>query len=332
MAILWLDGFEGYGSTPGGAVDSSFQDRYAVPNDFGIMDVESGRYAGSSLEWPTSFDRNASTNNLGSNSTLYVGMAVKFNSIQPRVIMGFWETGSWFGMNRKLDPAGYIKVYRGTTRLANVYCSIRAEIWYYLEFKVTIDNSVGAWEVRLDGESLGSATNVDTRTSGQYLEQVILRGHNGGPWYDDFYVSDSGYLDDIRIDGILPDSAGDDTDWTPDSGNNYERVDENPPDDDTSYVETSTSTDRDLYNYESLPSEVDTVKGLQINTQRRVTAGTETFKTVIKTGTTTDADAGESTSDTSYDWQYRISETDPDTASAWTESGVNAAQFGVEAG
>jgi hypothetical protein len=53
------------------------------------------------------------------------------------------------------------------------------------------------------------------------------------------------------------------------------------------------------------------------------------IRNVVKSGTTEDAGSGITITDTSWGTVVRVVEEDPDTAVAWTPSGVNAAQFGI---
>jgi hypothetical protein len=130
-----------------------------------------------------------------------------------------------------------------------------------------------------------------------------------------------------------PNGAGDDSDWTPSAGSNYENVDDGALlDEDTTYNETSTDAHQDLYTYEDLPATVVTIDGIQITNEARIAAGNMNLSTVVKTGTTTDVGDPDAISSEDYvTTTARILEEDPDTLAAWTPSGVNGAQFGVRA-
>lgn len=79
-------------------------------------------------------------------------------------------------------------------------------------------------------------------------------------WFTDTYIDDM-YSADVTGDGdqippalrfvpSLSDGAGGSAQWTPDSGSNYARVNETTvPDGDTSYVETATTAQKDLYTF-----------------------------------------------------------------------------------
>jgi hypothetical protein len=138
------------------------------------------------------------------------------------------------------------------------------------------------------------------------------------------------FLGNRKVVALNPDGAGDDTDWTPSAGSNYQNVDDGGlTDDDTTYNETSTDTHQDLYTYDDLPGDAASIDGVQVVTEVRITSGQMDISNVIKSGTTEDAGSATTITDTSWGTVNRIEEQDPDTATAWTPSGVNAAQFGI---
>lgn len=75
---------------------------------------------------------------------------------------------------------------------------------------------------------------------------------------------DDGYVEDVNGEGdqvpegyqfvmAVPDGAGSSTQWTPDAGSNYARVNEDSaPDDDTTYVEDAAAAQLDLYTFGNL--------------------------------------------------------------------------------
>ena len=112
---------------------------------------------------------------------------------------------------------------------------------------------------------------------------------------------------------------------------NYALVDENPSNEDTDYIETDTATNTDLYNYEDLTGVDQTVYGIQINTQARVTdASAKDLQNVAYSVTTLSPSATLSVTDTSFKTFSSIEETDPATGALWLAAAVNAAQFGVK--
>jgi hypothetical protein len=78
---------------------------------------------------------------------------------------------------------------------------------------------------------------------------------------------------------------------------------------------------------------VGAIVGVQINTDCRDTdLNAFNVKTQIKSGGTESAGAAQAITLTNYVTTTRVSETDPNTSSAWTATAINAVQFGVEVG
>ena len=78
---------------------------------------------------------------------------------------------------------GIIRLNRAGTTLPGESppYTLAAGQWYYMEVKVTIDDSAGAYEVRINGTTVASASGIDTRNSGTGLiDRVQFRGWTGG--------------------------------------------------------------------------------------------------------------------------------------------------------
>jgi hypothetical protein len=140
----------------------------------------------------------------------------------------------------------------------------------------------------------------------------------------------SDFLGNRAVRAMRSDGAGDDSDWTPSAGSNYQNVDEVELDEDATFNETSTPAHQDLFTYDDV-SGVSSIDGIMINTESRVTTGSMDLQTVCKSGSTVDLDSAETiTSQTYVSTQYVLEE-DPDASAAWTPTTLNAAQFGVKA-
>lgn len=340
MALLWAEGFEHFGTT--GAPTPDIDRKYLLVNRTANMaGIETGRMS-RALNTATTSNPYFQTPNLGTISEIVIGFAFKFSAYaHGALVINVIEGNAALGCNLTMFASNKLVFRRGSTILAASTDSLRAGTYHYIEFKMTVHDTTGSATLKINGVEQFALTNIDTKVSttttsqgARFYGNSTLQAYT----YDDIYICDTtgstnnDFLGSIRVDGILPDGAGDQTDWTPSAGANYAAVDENPQDDDTTYVEDSTSTNQDLYNYAAMPS-VDAIKGLQINTTVRETDVTNyTLKTLIKTGTTTSADSAQAIAGTSFETLVRVAELDPDTSAVWIEAGVNAAQFGVEVG
>jgi len=342
MALLWIEGFEGFGSTldsapsPSGIVGR----KYGSVASESTMKIQTGRTGGKSLELATSncyFQKSITM----ANDTIIIGFAFLADALLTSGYLVNCYDGIGMGMRLYVDTAGTFGIIRNTTRLETTTNSITASVWYYIEYKIKVHASAGSYELRVNDTVWASDSGINTQT---YINPFYDAIRFIGPYsfvtsrIDDLYIcDDSGtynndFLGNVKVVAINPDSAGDDTDWTPASGANYAAVDDGQElDEDSTYVETSGSLDQDLYNYESLSS-VGSIKGIQINTEVRVTdAESYDLNNVIKSGTTTDEGTEETISSTSYATSSRVQETDPDTSASWTASNINSCQFGIKA-
>lgn len=340
MALLWIEGFESFG-TSNGVAPSGLDAKYPLTNQTAFMDVEAGRVAGKSLEMEGG-SAYIQTPDLGSQTTIVMGFGFKYAAVGTAKFLSFYEPASVEGLNFRITAAGEIQAYRLSTLLGTSSAgAVTAGVWRFIEIKATINDTTGSVEVKVAGSTILNLTSQDTK-QGSTAEwagfRLVSGGGTGQFVFDDWYILDTSgaqnndFIGNHRVDLVQPDSAGDSAQYTPSAGSNYQNVDENPKDDDTTYNENATTGNKDLFNYGAMPS-IGTISGLQVNTVCRETdASTFSLKTLIKTGTTESADTAQTIGTTTYVNLYRVSELDPDTSSAWTESGVNGAQFGYETG
>lgn len=171
--------------------------------------------------------------------------------------------------------------------------AIVADTDYYLEISIDSTTTPGGLGMKLNGVSIGTAANdiqgtwakfrignISTPTATMRVRDVYA--------VDD--VADGGpttYLGQGRAVFMYPNAAGDNnamTDQAAGAGttNNYTLVDEQPPDDATTYAQSLTSGTTDMYNVTpSGISAADNVKAVQVSARAtNILAGTTT--TVLK--------------------------------------------------
>jgi hypothetical protein len=343
MALLWVDGFEGYGTSIGAAPSPTgvIARRYIDVITESILDVENGRISGRCLELlgnTTGF----STPALTTNDTLIVGLAFKLNSAVVTNKLVHLYDGVTKGVNLHSVNGGELELYRGATLLDTTSgLGLTGNTWYWLEMKIKCHDTSGEYEVRIAENNVMSGNSVDTKAgTNNYHDRVYIRVDYGSTFHvDDFYVCDitgsynNDFLGNCRVTAIFPD--GDDTTgWTTvqPGPNHWEAVDETVVDDDTTYVQESTVNNKDYYDYANA-SGIGEIKGIQINTDCRETDAT-TFDliTPIKSGATEDDDTAQTIGSTDYITLRRVSEEDPNTSNTWTTANLNAAKFGVKVG
>ena len=322
MALLMFDGFE-----------------WSTPIDWtGSLDY-SGSGARSGAGSVTTPDEGYKTYPIAATTTTFIIGAALKNPLNQEIYR-IYEEGGVLHIVLKVDAAGHIIIQRFGTVLATSEDTWDWNNWHYVEVKVTVHDTAGAFEVRVDGVAAISGSDVDTRYGGTTGICNILELRGGPCYYDDLYVLDSSgsINNDFLGPGarVLPckvNAAGDDTDFTPLASSNYLNVDETPtPDGNTTYNASSTSGHRDLYNLEALTGQiaVGTVHGVRVKvSMEKDDVDAVSAKIAIKSGTTIAYGSDQACAE-AYDEYEKFWETNPDDSAQWEFADIDALQAGLE--
>ena len=343
MALLWIDGFEGYGETIDGtpAPTGVLERKYAMTDATTTMLTKAGRYGGMAIYFGGTTNK-LFTPTLTTHDTMIAGINWYCNHDRDTPILNFYD-GSTLGMwVRKKNNVSELELIRSGTIIATTSgLGLSLSTWYNVQMKIKCHDTTGEYEVKVDGNTVLSATGVDTKAgANNYHDVCNLRVYSArAPHFDDFYVCDGSgsinndFLGVTKVVRIDPD--GDDTaNWstsTP-SANHYENVSGTVTDDDTAYLEETAASTTDLFDYEDLAG-YSNIKGIQICTECRETDATSyTIKTPIESSGNQYDDSAQLIGSPNYRTKVRVEGTDPATGVLWTEAGVNAAKFGVKVG
>jgi len=214
--------------------------------------------------------------------------------------------------------------------------------WHCVEFRLVVDNTAGIFQLKVDGKLVIDFSGDTQRTANANVRSFMLGREFLGEvrgYYDDIAFNDvSGGVNDSwigrgGIPAIFPTGAGasTDLDLEPDSGeDNWEDVDEKPPDDDTSYIFSSIVDEHDSYTAEGLPT-IGTISAVQwIARARSVLAGDPKIARILRIGGT-DYQGTDMGIDVSYDFHSEIIDKDPDAGpGAWTKAAVDGMEIGVK--
>lgn len=213
--------------------------------------------------------------------------------------------------------------------------------WAYVEVRVFVHDTDGQIEVRLNGTVEINLTGVDTRNSSTLdsVSAFALRhctGLSNTTNFDDLYVRTSssstaesgGFLGDIRIKPLYPDADGTYSQMTPSTGTtHYTLVDETTPGT-TDYVSSSTAGHKETYSFENF-SDSGSVKAVQLNVYAaKDDAGFRGLDLMTKSGATENFDSSQPLSVT-VAYKTKVWEKNPNTSNDWSQSEVNAAEFGA---
>lgn len=243
------------------------------------------------------------------------------------------------------NPNRTLSLYRGngTNLLATSALSLNENVVHRLNFAFDFTNPVsGSADLWIDGDHskgftisatdiLASALNtvdlVSIDTSG-YGAGVVL-GHVFE--IDDLMIC-SGAAQNIGELEIVTDGPISDIQkqWTPSTGtDNFEMVNEIPPNGDTDLNSSAVPGNVDLQHFGALPTSPDSIFCLtQIIAARKEEAGTRTIAADCKI--TTEHVGTNHNLTTDYDWYYESYLKNPETAAAWLAAERLAASFGYK--
>jgi len=256
------------------------------------------------------------------------------------------STWIWGEFHVQIYFTGQIKVFRGgyvsgssTLIATSTERAVSFNHWHTMEVMVKLaTDATGAYEIKVDGQTVMSGTNVQTCVTASTVPNRILLGPGkNAAFYSHVAVNDdtgsynNTWVGDAYIESLFPTS---DTSvaFTPLSGTvNYAMVDDVTPDANTSYVYATATGLTDQYSYGNL-SYVGSVDAVVHNIEA-ANLGTDTtpdIHTFIVSGTTTATSATHTMNSAYNRWLADIHDTDPNTGAAWNGTDVDAIEGGVE--
>jgi len=237
---------------------------------------------------------------------------------------------------------GLIELYTSTTtKVATSSIPTQADTWYCVELHVKVADSLGVFDLRIDGISAATFSGDTKPGADTTVDNILVNfaaGGSGNFWLDDIALNDTtGVAENDWCGlgryaaGLYPTSAGDATQFTPTGAAlNYQCVDDIPPDDDTSYVESSTSGHQDLYGILDFTGTNRTIQRVQVIGVARDTSGAGQIYLNVKSGATLDKSAAISLTASYARYVGDDHTVDPNTSAAWTDPALALAQIGPE--
>jgi hypothetical protein len=349
MALLRVESFDHWATAHRGYKGWSFAHVGASPGDAGCTIGAYGRNSTNGLRGRNeAVGGQSSRAALGisntSGATAVIGFGLRVNTAIPggnfpilTLMRGSTEMISVTG-----SATGTLSVRRGgrtDTVLSTSVLTISHSTYYFCELKVTLNDTTGAYELRIDGATFASGSSVDTIPSGAATwDGIVLGGTNVALTYsvdfDDVYVCDgttasnNDFLGDHRIVCVVASAGnGTHTDYAPSTGSDRgAMVDDNPPDV-ADYVQGGTVGDRVTFNFPAL-GVTGTVKAVQtVNLAKAEAAGVRTQVPAFLVGGN-DYDGNGSVLGSDWSYQVEVHPTNPDTVATWTVSEIDGAEFG----
>lgn len=222
----------------------------------------------------------------------------------------------------------------GSTTLGTT-ADISCNNWHYIEVMAVIaTGATGEAHIYVDEHSALSVTGVVTADTGSTLMDVVDIVLDGGitGLVDDIYIRKDDVLGDHKIKGILVDTEGATNDWTPSTGSdNSDLVDDpvNSPSD-SDFVSAVANDKLDQYTIVALSGITTPIVTVQLNVAAALeSAGSRNLELAVESGGSEALGGTEAITSTVYSTIYRLFDVDPDTSSAWTQSGLNAAHLEI---
>jgi hypothetical protein len=232
--------------------------------------------------------------------------------------------------------SGAVKVKDANTAVVGTY-NVNAAIntWYVLEATGTIHDTTGTVTVKLNGVTVLTLTDLDTKFTGttgicdaiRFTSQLSSANYT---YVDDIMLRDDTWCGTGGIYLETVDGAGTDTDWTASAGAPYACVDEIPATF-TDYIYSSTADHKSSFGLTAITNQdYAGITGVGAIAYGKLAApGTANLLTYIDSGGT--AALGSAVAlDVSGVWVESYAVEDPDTTDPFDEAGINALLAGVK--
>lgn len=217
---------------------------------------------------------------------------------------------------------------------------LRLTQYYFIEFRLFVDNAAGEVEVKVNGATVISFTG-DTFADVATLAITgigFLSVGNTQSSFDDVYALDetgaapwNTFLGDCRVEALRPDGLGVHQEWDLfGAATHWQAVDDAAaPNGDTSYLFTATQGLQETETFSPTGLPTGSIFGLQISLYARKTdAGPRVIAPVLRQGIT-DAIGQNRQPGLTYVYQIQLFQLNPVTGLAWTIADVNALEAGV---
>lgn len=249
----------------------------------------------------------------------------------------------------RLRTDGKFEVTRAGTALATGTFVYTPGQWVHLSFKWTISDTVGVFELRINGNTTPdiNLSAADTRNAANAVVSQQIFGHldsnfnNTGNdlFFDDIVLQDTtgaapenSWLGETQVDYVFPNGAGDNADFTlggsSPAGTTHESLDDVPSDEGVTLIKSATVGHKATCAFGDLTGGgvVYCVSGIM--RAKKAVAGSRGVKQSVKLAGT-EVLGSEHFLSTSWHSYVNIWHRDPASA-VWTVSNVNATKAGAE--
>jgi len=286
----------------------------------------------------------ALTKTIDSQSTWSTHFGMKTTTFaSQRDFLSFRDAGS-IQVELLINTDGTISATRNGTVLGTTSLSLSINVYYHIQCKVVIHDTTGSVLIKINNAEALNLTSIDTKNTANATANQIYLGNNRLSVnsytmdIDDLIITDgtgsspyNGLMGDKRVDAALCNGDGSTTEFTLSTGSShFALLDENPPVT-TDYAESSTVNHVELLTFPDLPTltsaTVDAVQILMFANNPE--GGGRTIAGHVKSSAATATGSGFALT-VGATYYADIFTQDPNTAGAWTQTTVNAAEFGAK--
>ncbi len=266
--------------------------------------------------------------NMGRTATTYYTAYIKFASLPSVTASVMWvlqgSSSPWVEV--QVTSGGAVTLVGSAT--SGTIATLSTGTWYRLDLRVESGVVAG---LSIDG---GAETTVAVVGNTQDRFRLgVQTGVTCDIYYDDFVISDSGFVSSPAVRLAIPIGAGTVSGgWTNGTSNLFSAVDEVPPNT-TDYV-SDTGAGTNIYRTFTMQSAAtvgltNSIINVRAAAQMREETSTTTLGAVIlRSGGVDSRSSDVDIGTTAYDWFVKDHDTDPATGAAWTTSGYNAIEVG----
>lgn len=210
--------------------------------------------------------------------------------------------------------------------------------WVWVSVYVKIDNTVGRFEVYVNGTRVLNFTGDTQNTANASITRCFVdQGTNLRAVRDDMFVMDASgssfnghMIAEHRIIPLLPTADGGVSDWTASTGADYTTVDEVNPND-SDYIASATAGQKSTFTFSDLPASTNVILAVCVVTRAlKDDTTTRSYRDIVRISSTDYNGVTRETQTTARNVCGSLHEVNPATSNPWTESEVNALEAGVE--
>lgn len=340
MALLFIDGFDAGDY----ATKWDFVDRLAATS--AVTRFGTGMSLGS-----TNNSIQTAYKTIEASDCVTLGFALRrYQSASLSTTSFLSDGGSTYHITINIGSSGRVNVVRGSysgTLIATGTTVLPYNRWFYIEIQVTVSDTIGSVEVRLNGSTTPEIklTDIDTRNGGTNtaIDGISIGCQDtsiySAGYFDDLYILNSSgetnntFLGDVRVQTIVPNGTGESSQFTGsdgDSVDNYALLDELPFSV-ADYVKSNVVGERDMYTMSKLQNNTDSILGVQhtiIGTKTGAANNINIKPALSINGSIYYGDVH--ILPYTFKSLQKVHDNNPGTLSKWTVSDINSIETGME--